>query len=422
MLTSEQNERLAHVGPGTPLGETLRRYWLPALLSEELAEPDGPPVRVRLLGEDLIAFRDSNGAVGLVSAYCPHRRAPMFFGRNEECGLRCVYHGWKFDRDGACVDMPSEPADSLFKTKVHIEAYPTFEGGGIIWTCLNAAAATAPPAYELVRVPATHRVASKTYEECNYLQALEGGLDNTHSAILHTRSGGTDLSFLRRYDFLIPKVDVRKTAYGYAFAAVRQLEDKQWARISQYFMPAMQLRGTVQMGFRADNRQPTMDGHIWVPIDDDHTWVYNFTYSYLPGDPLPPDLAVVLETEQGRGPGEVTVDFRLKRNRSNDYLIDRAAQKTRSFTGIEGVNTQDYALQENMERIVDRTKEHLGTIDQPIIVLRQLLLEATDDVGAGRAPRGAAPETHRTVRAADHYIPTGADWADALREQTEALY
>src|ERR1700727_1789280 len=139
MLSREENQLVTQVGQGTPMGNTMRMYWIPALLSKEVAEPDGPPKRVRLLGEDLIAFRDSGGAVALVGAYCPHRRAPMFFGRNEECGLRCVYHGWKFDKTGACVDMPSEPPDSLFKNKVTINAYPTWEGGDVIWAYLGPA-------------------------------------------------------------------------------------------------------------------------------------------------------------------------------------------------------------------------------------------------------------------------------------------
>src|SRR3984885_7027362 len=171
MLSKEDNERLVRVGAGTPTGDLMRRYWLPALTAEELPERDGAPVRVRLLGEDLVAFRDSSGRVGLVDAFCPHRRAPMFFGRNEECGLRCVYHGWKFDADGTCVDMPSEPPDSLFKTKVTITAYPTWEGGGIVWTYMGPPEHQPPhPDYELVRTPATHRYTSKTYEECNWLQ------------------------------------------------------------------------------------------------------------------------------------------------------------------------------------------------------------------------------------------------------------
>src|SRR5580692_7319338 len=161
-ITKELNERLTRVGPDTDMGEVFRRYWIPACLSEELAEPDGPPVRVRLLGEDLVAFRDTNGDVGLVSAFCPHRRAPMFFGRNEDCGLRCVYHGWKFDRTGACVDMPSEPPDSLFKSKVTIAAYPTWEGGGAVWTYMGPPETMpAPPDYEFCRVPAEQLLMSK---------------------------------------------------------------------------------------------------------------------------------------------------------------------------------------------------------------------------------------------------------------------
>ena len=168
MLSQQDNERLTRVGPGTPMGNLFRRYWIPALLSEELLEADGPPVRVRLLGEDLVAFRDTEGMVGIVSAYCPHRRAPMFFGRNEDCGLRCVYHGWKFDRNGACVDMPSEPPDSLFKSKVTIDAYPTWEGGGMVWIYMGPLELKPPPPdHELVRAPANHLHVSKLFEDCN---------------------------------------------------------------------------------------------------------------------------------------------------------------------------------------------------------------------------------------------------------------
>ena len=186
-------------------------------------------------------------------------------------------------------------------------------------------------------------------------------------------------------------------------------------------MPAMQLRSTFQPVQR-DSRPPTMDGHLWIPIDDTCTWVYNFTYSYFPDAPLTEDYALLLETEQGRGPDEVTPDFRLKRNRSNDYLIDRQLQKSGgSFTGIKGINTEDFALQENMAPVVDRTKEHLGTIDQPIIVGRQLLLEATHDVAEGRAPRGSDPRT-QTLRATDDFVPAGEDWQEALKERVRALY
>ena len=184
MLPREENELLTRVGQDTAMGKTMRLYWIPALLARELQEPDGTPVRVRLLGEDLVAFRDSSGTVGLVSAFCPHRRAPMFFGRNEECGLRCVYHGWKFDVTGTCVDMPSEPPDSLFKTKVTIAAYPTFEAADIVWAYLGPPELKPePPGHELVRTPPTHRHVSKSFEDCNFLQALEGGIDPTHAPL-----------------------------------------------------------------------------------------------------------------------------------------------------------------------------------------------------------------------------------------------
>ncbi|MCL6593139.1 MAG: Rieske 2Fe-2S domain-containing protein [Alicyclobacillus sp.] len=189
MLKASENERITRVGPGTPMGHVFRRYWVPALLSEELPEPDCPPVKVRLLAEDLVAFRDSTGRVGLFEAYCPHRRAHLFWGRNEECGLRCAYHGWKFDVDGRCVDMPNEPPDSRFKQNVRIPAYPCWEKGGIIWTYMGPPALQPPtPDYEWLRAPETHRFVSKTFEDCNYLQALEGGIDTSHSSFAHNNN------------------------------------------------------------------------------------------------------------------------------------------------------------------------------------------------------------------------------------------
>jgi nitrite reductase/ring-hydroxylating ferredoxin subunit len=192
MLSHEQNERLVRVGRGTPAGELFRRYWQPACLSQEVPIPDGAPIRVRLLGEDLVCFRDTNGRVGLVDAFCPHRRAPLFFGRNEECGLRCVYHGWKFDVGGACGDLPSEPLESRMKSNVKITAYPTAEKAGIVWAYLGPPDLIPPlPDYEWMRAPTTHGFVSKTYEECNYLQALEGGLSSRRIMAITTFRRGT---------------------------------------------------------------------------------------------------------------------------------------------------------------------------------------------------------------------------------------
>src|SRR5215471_5715489 len=184
MLAVEDNELITNTNPGTPMGDLFRRFWLPVALSEELPGPDCVPVRVRVLGEDLIAFRDSNGKVGLVDAFCPHRGAPMFFGRNEESGLRCIYHGWKFDVGGNCVDQMNEPEQ--FCQKIHLTAYPTTEIGGVIWTYMGPRERMpAPPAFEWTQVPETHRHVSKVWEECNWLQALEGGIDTSHAPILH---------------------------------------------------------------------------------------------------------------------------------------------------------------------------------------------------------------------------------------------
>jgi phthalate 4,5-dioxygenase len=428
MLTPHDNDRLTRVGPGTPGGALFRRYWLPALLSEELPEADGAPVRTRILGEDLVAFRDSEGNVGIVDAFCPHRRAPMFFGRNEECGLRCVYHGWKFDRNGTCVDMPSEPPDSLFKTKVTIGAYPTHEAGGLVWVYMGARETMpAPPDYEFMRAPATHRFMGKHVQDCNYLQALEGALDSSHATILHNMAPG-DLEWLADYDRTVPRMNVYPTDYGYMYSGIRHVNGKQWVRAYQYVMPATQFRGRVDgllggsFRYIDDTQVPTINGHVWTPIDDHTTASYNFMYSYSPEQPLSMAGVMDQEVKDGRGPENQLPDYRLKRNLGNDYLIDREKQKTSQFCGIEGVNTQDIALQEGMGPIVDRSKEHLGTTDRSIIVMRQLMLEAVDAVEQGRAPRGSDPSAYRNVRALDHMIPEGLDWQEALRDEILAKF
>lgn len=414
MLSREDNERLVRVGAGTPAGELFRRYWQPACLSIELPEPDGAPIRVRLLGEDLIAFRDSNGRVGLVDAFCPHRRAPLFFGRNEECGLRCVYHGWKFDVDGHCVDLPSEPESSPMKKTIKITAYPTVEKAGIVWAYLGPKQAMpAPPDYEWTRAPATHCFASKTYEACNYLQALEGGLDTAHSSFLHNLKLG-DNSALRQRD-RAPQLEVERTDYGYYYVSTRKAgADGNYVRLYHYVMPFQQMRGGVH-GLYAGNSVPKLDGHIWVPIDDEQTNVYNWCYSADPAAPISEELAEAFEHHSGRGQEDlIPGTFMLKRNPSNDYLIDREMQRTRSYTGIDGVNTQDFAVQQGMGPIVDRSKEFLGTTDRAVVTLRRVLLDATAAVERGEVPPGADPQTHRNIRPYDGIVPSGGSWRETF--------
>lgn len=406
-MKPEENERLVRVGPGTPGGNFLRRYWLPALLSSELPEPDGPQVRVRLLSEDLIAFRDTKGQVGLVGAFCPHRRAPLFFGVNGDCGIRCAYHGWKFNRDGHCIDMPSEPAGTPLQSRVHLTAYPTFEAGGIVWTYMgDRTAMPEPPNFEWLRVPETHRYVSKTYQSCNYLQGLEGGLDTAHVSFLHADDGNA-VTRLAQLD-TAPKLEVNVTDYGYNYVSHRRIgAGKRYIRIYQYIMPVQQMRPSVVDSTGTQQPTPTIDGHIWAPVDDEHTNVYNIMYSYDPKIPLSEQF--IRETEEFFGRGENDVipgTFCLVRNASNNYLIDRKLQKQGNMSGIVGVNTQDYALQEAMGPIVDRSKEFLGSTDRAIVTMRRLMLEginAIEEAPQSR-PRGSDPESHAKARAHDDIV------------------
>ena len=422
MLRREDNERLVRVGPGTPAGELFRRYWQPALLASEVSEPDGAPVRVRLLGEDLVAFRDSAGRVGLIDAWCRHRRAPLFYGRNEEGGLRCVYHGWKFAADGQCLDLPSEPPSSPMKSKARIKAYPVVEAGGLIWTYMGPRDDMPPPPdYEWMRAPQTHRHVSKTHQACNYLQALEGGLDTAHATYLHNNKLGDRDGLLVRDG--APKIEVFETPYGYYYVSTRKAGDEDYVRLYHYILPFQQMRPNVQPGAGGNAGVPRYDGHLWVPIDDEQTHVFNWMCGYGEEHPITHEYAESLEARYGRGRDDfVPGTFHLKAGRDNDYFIDRAEQKARTFTGIRGVNTQDMAVQEGMGPIVDRSQELLGTSDRAIAVMRRLLLEATHAVERGARPPGTDPSTYRTVRPHDALVPRGADWRALFSDRTVARW
>src|SRR6478609_3823289 len=240
MLSPADTEFLCRIGPGTPMGNLFRQYWLPAIKSDELPSPDCPPIRVKLLGEELIAYRTTSGAVGLMQNSCPHRGASMFFGRNEEEGIRCVYHGWKFDVSGNCVDMPSEPAGTTLQARVKITAYPTADLGGIVWAYLGPPELMpSPPDYEWLRAPKTHRHVSKTFEHCNYLQALEGGLDTAHSSFVHNNNIANK-NDVRTRD-RAPRIELERTEYGYYYLSRRTMDDlREWVRIYHYVMPNIQ--------------------------------------------------------------------------------------------------------------------------------------------------------------------------------------
>jgi len=403
------------------MGETMRRYWLPALVSSELAEPDGPPVRVKLLGEALVAFRDTQGRVGLLEEFCPHRRVSLWLGRNEESGLRCVYHGWKFDVAGTCVDQMNEPES--FAQKVHIVSYPTIELGGIVWAYLGPLEKLPPPPkFELTQVPETHRYVTHIWEECNWLQALEGGIDTSHAPILHRllapNASGTGYSptspFVRGK---APTLELEPTDYGYRYAGLRSLGDEgQYVRAYHFIMPFTQIRP--QQTNRSDGRErQQIGGHFWVPMDDENCMVWNWIYSF-DDEPLDDGEQSFLEAGNSLHDCDPSNNFRKRRNKDILWGIDRAQQRTESFTGIRGINNQDHAVQESMGPIVDRSREQLGPADKAVIAARQLLLKAIGTVEDGGDPRGA-DSSYYYLRALERILPYGVNWWEAMRRELD---
>jgi phenylpropionate dioxygenase-like ring-hydroxylating dioxygenase large terminal subunit len=417
MLTREDNELLCRVGPGTPIGNLFRRYWIPALLSDEVPEPDSPPVRVRLLGEDLVAFRDTDGKVGLLDNYCPHRRASLFFGRNEECGLRCVYHGWKFDTDGNCVDMPSEPAESNFKDKVKVTAYPTVERGGAIFIYMGPVEKQ-PPFwnFEMFTLADDHILAARTRAYSNYMQGIEGNIDSSHISYLHRNladlemsdfDDGTDvpgfpsdkMSTKIRGTSRAPNLSVQETSYGWRYAGMRRTPNGNLhVRITTNVFPI----------FNMVSRLPDRDivFSLFLPIDDENHWRWNFSGK------LDRPYTTEERVARRRQRGELDENGVPLKGPWNDYLLDREAQKTVSYTGITGVQAQDMAIQDSMGTIVDRRDEHLGTTDIPVIHNRKVLLNAARALLEGIDPPMADPAIVVKVRSHEEIIPGDADWRE----------
>lgn len=419
MLTQEQNELLTRTDPGTPMGQLFRRYWIPALLAEEIPTADCPPVRVKLLGEQLIAFRDTAGRIGLLDEFCSHRTASLFFGRNEECGLRCAYHGWKYDVDGNCVDMPSEPEQSKFKERIKQTAYPCVERAGIIWTYMGPPEhMPALPELEWAMLDDDQRFVSKRLQESNYLQAMEGGIDSSHVSFAHRFSldddpmhSGTEGNKYLKADTR-PKFEVAESDGGLVIGARRTADEENYYwRITQWIMPWY----TIIPPFGTHN---PLGAHAWVPIDDENCWAWSINYH--PTRALEPDEVRSMRDGHGIHVKYIPGTYRTLANKGNDYLIDRQAQADRkTFSGVEGISMQDASLQESMGVICDRTKERLGTSDAGIILARRRLLAALEqlDEGDGALP-GVDPE-HQRVRSTSVLLPTSVPFhegaADALK-------
>jgi phthalate 4,5-dioxygenase oxygenase subunit len=414
MLSKEENDLLTQVGPGTPMGTLMRNYWIPAALASDLVA-DGAPVRVKILGEKLVAFRDTDGKVGLLDEYCPHRGVSLFLGRNEECGLRCVYHGWKFDVGGNCLDMPTEAEDSPKRRIIKVPSYRTIEMGGVVWAYLGADEPPAPPKFEWTQLRDDQRVVTHTWQECNWLQALEGGIDSMHASTLHTlisdKTRKAGLSGLWRKPMPL-RDEVELTSWGHAYTSMRPVDEaRTWVKVYQYVMP-FHTFFPFELGGDGEIFRPWINGHMFVPIDDENTMVYNMLGKY--GDaPMTHQEAEVLEWSRGRGEGEIGPNFRKVRNRDVDWMIDRSAQRSETYSGIEGINTQDHAVQESMGPIVDRTKEHLGTTDVAVVQTRRLLLRNLKAENKDELP-GRAP-TYYLVRAIERIMEEPKAWRTELR-------
>jgi phthalate 4,5-dioxygenase len=387
MLSKEENDLLCRTGPGTAMGELFRRFWLPVALSRELPNPDCPPVRLRILSEDLIAFRDTRGRVGLLARYCPHRGASLFFGRNEENGLRCVYHGWKFDTAGACIDMPNEPPECSLKHKIRQIAYPTREAGGVIWAYMGPQA-TMPelPQLEWTLVPQNHVYVHKRLQHCNYLQNIEGEVDSSHVSFLHREFRSEKFNAAIAGQVLLtqakdsaPKFLVEETESGLAIGARRNWDaDQYYWRVTQFLMPSFTLipsEAGTPINFTAA-----------VPVDDMN--MVGFTVTWLPDRPLNNDDIRTIESWIGAYAEVDPETFEPIANRANDYLIDRDKQRSENFTGMRGIREEDMAVQEDQfgGPITDRTKEHLGTSDAGVIALRRRLLNAVRNLKRGQEP------------------------------------
>ena len=428
MLTRIENERLCRVEGDAPMGQLMRRHWVPAVLSEQVAARDGAPVRVELFGEKLVAFRDSNGQVGLIGEFCPHRKVSLAFGRNEECGLRCLYHGWKFDIEGTIVDMPSEPGSSGFYSKLKHVAYPTHEAGGFVWAYLGSAEQM--PQFEAPAwAPTTDaRVAIvKIVIPCNWAQIMEGQIDSAHSSTLHSSdmkpakvasAAANDQHWLRPSTDKNPRIQVQLTDYGMRYAAVRKpivdADTHTYVRITTYVAPFTAL---------IPPNSSYNVASVIVPRNDTSSDFHFIAWSDQPGGGIEQNAwrkfcGVVVGDDVDGG-------FRpIKRHSHNNYLQDRVAMASGDFTGIPGIPNQDIAMWESMGTIADRRYERLGTSDIAVVQFRRLMLAALQAFerdgsvighGAGRLPQAALRSYQGIVEKTVPWRTLGASPEEARR-------
>jgi phthalate 4,5-dioxygenase oxygenase subunit len=413
MLSLEENDLLCRVEGDAPMGGIMRRHWLPACLSEEVAERDCDPVPVRLLGEDLVAFRDSNGRVGVLDAHCPHRRVSLVYGRNEECGLRCLYHGWKIDVDGNVVEMLSEPASSGLVGKATHKSYPVREAAGLVWVYMGPA--DKMPEFEAPVFQPTLKTKvsiAKIIIDCNWAQILEGAIDSSHSSTLHSSdmvpslvdgAKATDRNWLRPSNDKSPRLQLERTSFGFRYAAIRHPINNavthDYIRTTLFIAPYTVLIPPNDL-YKIVN--------LHVPIDDSHTAFHFIAW----GDDAVPTVDVWRKFLGAEVGVDVDKHFRKVRKPENNYLQDRAAMKAGNWTGIYGIPNQDIAMWESLGPIADRSGERLGTSDLAIAQFRKIMIEATrifQDSGTviGRTEPHIP---HAKLTSFEGIVPKSSDW------------
>lgn len=415
MLKPELNELVTQTGPGTPMGDMFRCYWIPALLAEELPSNDCPPVRVKLLSERLLAFRDSEGNYGLIDEFCAHRGVSLWFGRNEQGGIRCPYHGWKYDVNGQCTEVPSEPKESGFCDRIKLKSYPLIKIGDVLWTYMGPADKQPPhPEWEFSLVPSEQTFTSKRLQECNWLQAMEGGIDSSHVSWLHSGNLNSDPLFKgakgNQYNLsdAKPFFEVSDSEGGLFIGARRNAEAGHYYwRVTPWVMPSFTM-----VPPRGDH---PVHGHFWIPIDDENCWAWS--YDYHPTRALTKEERDAMIAGKGIHVAYVPGTYRPLANKDNDYLMDREAQrKGITYSGVEGIAMQDASLQESMGPIIDRSKENLVSTDNGIIMARHRLIKAAKALrDKGVTPPGVDPKHHR-VRSAAMVLPVEKSYMDVHDE------
>jgi phthalate 4,5-dioxygenase len=425
MLTRAENELLCRVEGDAAMGQLFRRYWLPAVQSKDLAA-GGAPRRVRILGDDFVAFRATDGRVGLLDENCPHRGASLVLANNVDCALQCLYHGWRIAPSGEVLETPAETGDSSLRTKVRAHAYPLYEAGGVVWAYLGPPGNEPPRMdFSMTTVPDDHLVLHQVLLACNWAQVLEGAIDSAHSNYLHANgirpaAAGAG-SKLRADEMFIdrpsndgqPRVECENTAYGFRYAALRKPivdpDRSQYVRATLFVAPCYAM-------FPPPQGMETMQA--FVPVDDEHTMLYFFQAGR---EPVSAESRAKRQTRSGFRPGiDLDDEYRNVRNRANNWMQDREAMRRgESHTGIMGVNNEDIAVQEAMGPIFDRTKEHLGTSDIAVIRMRRIMLDAARAlVEEGTTPIGLTePVPYNALHAIERMLPLDASWRALFREQ-----